>query len=107
MKILFKGITFFHVFIFGFFTFIWLLFADAYKVPKFMLTYLFPYEFSTRGIGIGMFPILLFQVAVIWSFVAAIKSSKENKLVLNLLAGALATGWFMFINLAVFAAHIH
>lgn len=107
MKILFKGITVLHVMLFVFFTFIWLTFADTYKVPKFMFSYFFPYEFSLRGIGVGIFPIILFQMTVIWSYIAALKSNKENRIIMNLLAGTIAICWFIFSNLSIFAAHIH
>lgn len=106
MQIWSRGITKLYLFQFVFFAIVWLIFADAYKVPKFMFSYVFPYDFSMRGIGVSMIPILFFQIFVVGSYIAALKNSKKNKLV-NLIAGIISILWFVFVSLSILTAHLH
>ena len=107
MKILSRGITQIHIVLFLLFTFTWLAFADAYKVPKFMFSYIFPYEFAFRGMGIAVIYIIVFQALVIGSYIAALMNNKRKGIVANSIATIVAIVWFLFANISVLAAHIH
>ena len=106
MQILSRGVTHLHIALFLLFTLTWLALADAHKVPKFMWSYFFPYEFASRGMGAVALYIVIFQILVVCSYAASLMI-KKRKIIANSIAAVFAILWFLFANISVITAHIH